>query len=100
MSDIDAHDTRTRYCPKLGHEIAFSYCRAPGEDTPCRRIYSCWWQQFDIHAFMAEHYDHATRAKMAEPLPDRATSLFDMLKQAQERVARRRNDGEQPPATP
>ncbi|MBD3243185.1 MAG: hypothetical protein GF331_21530 [Chitinivibrionales bacterium] len=93
MSDIRAHDMRNRYCPRLGHEIAFSYCRAPGEDIPCKRLYDCWWQQFDIRSFVAEHYDDETRAKMAEPSPDRASSLFEMLRQAQERVAR--NKGEQ-----
>lgn len=100
MSDIAAYDARTRYCPKLGHEIAFSYCRAPGEEVPCKRMYDCWWQQFDVHAFVAEHYDEQTRATMAAPPADRATSLFEILKQAQERVARSRENDKQPPATP
>ena len=45
---ISQHDQRKRHCPLLGHEIHFGYCRAPGSELPCRKIFDCWFRIFDI----------------------------------------------------
>ena len=55
-SDITSQDHRTRHCPMLGHVIGLGYCRAPGVDLPCGRILDCWWEQFDVEAFIQAHY--------------------------------------------
>jgi hypothetical protein len=86
------HDERTRHCPKLGHQIAFSYCRIPGMETPCSKIYDCWWEAFDITAFMDKNYSEETRKKVTAPPPPKAMSLLDIMKQAQERI--QRDEGE------
>ena len=54
---ITEHDAKKRRCPMLGHEVAFSYCREPGSETPCRKIFDCWWETFDVSAFINDHYD-------------------------------------------
>ena len=89
---IDSHDSRERYCPRLGHELAFSYCRKPGSEPPCSRIRDCWWERFDIQAFLEDHYSAETLADMATPPANRVTSLFDLMKQAQERVRQQNSD--------
>jgi len=84
---ITENDSRKRHCPMLGHEIAFSYCRAPGQQLPCRRIFDCWWECFDIKAFMESHYDAETLAKMTAPPPSKPLSLLELIEQAKKRVS-------------
>jgi hypothetical protein len=86
MATIQDNDHRTRRCPRLGHDLQFSYCRKPGSDIPCSRIYDCWWETFDIKAFMNEHYGAETLAKVTQPQQHRVTSLFEMIQQAQQRA--------------
>ena len=71
----------------LGHEVAFSYCRAPGSEMPCRKIYDCWWETFDIDAFMKAHYDEAVLRRITAPPPSKAASLLDLIEQAKKRCA-------------
>jgi hypothetical protein len=83
---IADHDARTRHCPLLGHEIAFSYCRAPGAAVPCRKIFDCWFESFDIRDFVSAHFDTATIAAIAAPAPPKLTSLMEIIRQAQQRA--------------
>jgi hypothetical protein len=83
---ITEHDAKKRRCPLLGHEVAFSYCRTPGSDTPCRKIYDCWWETFDVAAFMKEHYDEATISRVTAPPPPKTATLMDLIEQARRRV--------------
>jgi hypothetical protein len=83
---LSDHDIKTRHCPMLGHEIAFSYCRAPGNEAPCRKIFDCWFESFDIREFIAAHYDTATIAAIAAPPPPKLASLMDIIRQAQKRI--------------
>lgn len=87
---IEQHDGRQRRCPMLGHPVAFSYCRAPGTSTPCRRIYDCWWETFDIVEFMDAHYDQETRDLLQKAPQQKMASLFEIMQQAQQRL----NDSE------
>ena len=86
MSAIDSHDSLERYCPRLGHDLAFSYCRKPGSAAPCSKMKDCWWERFNSQAFMEEHFDEEVLSKMSAPPQNRATSLFDLLQQAQEHL--------------
>ena len=66
----------------LGHELQFAYCRQPGADTPCRKIFDCWWEAFDIHSFMDANYDAEVIAKItAEPKP-KMLSLVELIERA------------------
>ena len=83
---IEEHDSRKRRCPMLGHELHFSYCRKPGSEIPCRKIFDCWWQAFDIKAFMEANYSRETLDQLLSPPKDRATSLLELIQQAQKRA--------------
>lgn len=69
----------------LGHEVAFSYCRTPGSDVPCRKIYDCWWETFDVATFMKNHYDEETLGKITAPPPPKTATLLDLIEQAKRR---------------
>jgi hypothetical protein len=64
------HDSFEKRCPKLGHEILFSYCRQPGSDVPCAKIFDS---------------PEKIRTITAEP-PPKVLSLIELIQQAQERA--------------
>jgi len=79
---IDSNDHRRRRCPRLGHQLTFAYCRAPGTALPCRKILDCWFEAFDVRAFLEEHFtDEQIRQALAPP-DDKMTSLIDLIQQA------------------
>lgn len=80
---IDQYDQKLKRCPMLGHDLTFAYCRQPGQDTPCRKIYDCWWQDFDIAAFMEAHYPPETLAHVTEAKKPKMLSLVEIIQRAQ-----------------
>jgi hypothetical protein len=79
---IDAHDRRNRRCPMLGHPVPFSYCRAPGRDLPCPRVFDCWWETFEVVAFIRSHFSEAQIAEITQPKPDKAATLVELIERA------------------
>jgi hypothetical protein len=70
------HDSLSRRCPMLGHDVAFSYCRQPGQDIPCRRMFDCWWDAMDIRAFVAENFSEEIQNAMVQPPKPKMLSLL------------------------
>ncbi len=79
---IDEHDAKTRRCPMLGHDLAFSYCREPGREIPCSKIFDCWWERFDITGFMRVNYPPETVAEILKPRQPKVASLFEIIQKA------------------
>lgn len=84
-------DDFQRRCPRLGGEVAFGYCKACGEgETPCFKLFDCWWERFDVVAHMRaclapEAFDALSAAR---PRP-KVASLLDLIRQAQERTSKK-----------
>ncbi len=81
--EITQNDQRVRRCPMLGHEVPFSYCRAPASPLPCRRIFDCWWETFDIEGFVHAHYSEQEIAAIRAPRKDKLVSLVELIRKAQ-----------------
>ncbi|MBN2189461.1 MAG: hypothetical protein JW699_08395 [Chitinispirillaceae bacterium] len=79
---LTEHDSLTRRCPMLGHEVPFSYCRQPGQEVPCRKVFDCWWETFDIKKFIEENYSKETRAAITQPPKPKMLSLLEIIEQA------------------
>ena len=79
---IDAHDHRRRRCPMLGHEVPFSYCRVPGRDLPCSRIFDCWWETFDVEGFIRSHFSEADVARITAPRPEKTSTIVELIERA------------------
>ena len=84
---IDQHDKRTIRCRRLGHEVTFHYCRTQEGCTPCAGILDCWWEAFDVRAFLEE----AIPAKDLDALVGRrprakVVTLLDLIDQARLRT--------------
>ena len=85
MSDeITANDDRSRRCPMLGHDLSFAYCRAPGRDLPCGRIFDCWWEMFDVEAFVRAHYGEDDIQKILAPRQDKTLSIIELIAKARQ----------------
>ncbi len=41
-------------CPKLGHQVTFSYCKREGGDIPCSRAIICWQSFFPVERYFRE----------------------------------------------
>jgi hypothetical protein len=83
MTAIEEHDALIIYCPQLGGEIPFRYCRMVNEDLPCRRIIVCWEFRIEISKFLGEHYsmDQIQRA-LAPPTKTRMEILIELIEKA------------------
>jgi len=77
-----AHDHRSRRCPMLGHPLTFAYCRAPGSSRPCRKILDCWWETFDVKAFLRSCYDDESLTDITAPPKQKMLSLVELIEQA------------------
>ncbi len=80
--DLTAHDHRTRRCPMLGHDVPFSYCRAPGRPLPCSRVGDCWWQTFDVQGFIRSHYSDEDIRQILAPPTDKRASIAELIEKA------------------
>jgi len=79
---ISTHDHRSRRCPMLGHDITFEYCRSPGSDVPCRRIFDCWWETFDVGGFIRSAYGEKMIPEILAPREDKASSIVELIEKA------------------
>ncbi len=41
-------------CPRLGHQISFSYCEIENSGIPCFKTLDCWYSYFDVHKFLED----------------------------------------------
>jgi hypothetical protein len=82
---LTEHDGLSRRCPMLGHEVAFSYCRQPGSEIPCGRIFDCWWEKIDIKAFVANNYSEEIRKAIMLPPKPKMLSLIEIIERASRR---------------
>ena len=79
---LTCNDHRTRRCPKLGHDINFSYCRSPGSELPCGKILDCWWETFDVEGFIREHFTDQQISQMLSPAKPKMQSLVELINRA------------------
>ena len=89
---MDKHDQRDRRCPMLGHDIHFSYCRCPGRDLPCRKVFDCWWETFDVQDFIEHHFSAEQIEQILASPPGKTTTIVDLINQARQRTNQNNSD--------
>jgi len=62
--------------------VSFSYCRAPGRELPCGKVFDCWWETFDVESFIRGHYCEADIRKILAPPKDKAVTLAELIEKA------------------
>ncbi len=92
---LEEHDERSRRCPRLGHEVTFHYCRTQEGSSLCGRILDCWWEAFDVRAFVAEHFGPEKVEELLDrEHPNKVMSILDIVQQVQQRAARDRESSQ------
>ncbi len=70
-------------CPRLGHQISFSYCRFENQGLPCFKILECWHAHFDVEAYLrGELSQEDWRRVFESPRKPKLLSLVEMIEQA------------------
>ncbi len=73
-------------CPKLGHQIYFSYCAKENQGVPCYRTLDCWFGHFEVEAFLKKTLTPAEwKAAFTNPPKPKIASLLEMIEQAKNR---------------
>ena len=79
-----------RRCPRLGGDVVFGYCKVCGEgETPCFKVFDCWWETFDVTAYLKERLSPSAFDRLVDAgttPPNKVASLVDIIRQAQERT--------------
>lgn len=82
---IDQHDDKKMYCPMLGHHLTFEYCRKGAKSQqPCRKIFDCWFETFDIEKFVKEYFTEEQIKAILTPPKPKMTSLIELIQKAQQ----------------
>jgi len=73
-------------CPRLGHQINFTYCRSENDGLPCFKTLDCWYNHFNVQAFLAKELTNKDYEKtFLQKGKPKILSLFDLIQQARER---------------
>ena len=73
-------------CPKLGHQIYFSYCAKENQGLPCYRVRDCWYAHFEVEQFLKKILTPAKwKAAFDKPPKPKMASLLELIEQAKKR---------------
>jgi hypothetical protein len=79
---IDDHDREQGYCRKLGHHLAFGYCRRVNQGLPCALARDCWFERFAVEQFLEENYTGEELARASAPAPGKLATLLEAVLRA------------------
>jgi hypothetical protein len=74
-------------CPRLGHQISFSYCRVENMGRPCFKVLDCWHEHFAVAAFLQEALSpEEWEAVCNRRPPQKMLTLVELIEQAKKRT--------------
>jgi len=74
-------------CPRLGHQIAFSYCRSENQGLPCFKILDCWHSHFSVEDLLRKELTPLEWEKVfAGPPKPKLLSLVELIEQAKNKA--------------
>lgn len=72
-------------CPRLGHQITFSYCRFENRGLPCFKILDCWYDYFLVEDYLRQELKPEDWDKAFQrPKKTKLLSLVELIEQAKE----------------
>ena len=73
-------------CPRLGHQITFSYCRLENKGLPCFKTLDCWFEHFSVEAFLEDELTYEEWNKVFGKSPKaKVLTLFELVEAAKKR---------------
>ncbi len=81
--NIPPEDDYEIRCPRLGHQISFSYCRSENRGLPCFKTLDCWYDHFLVEEYFrkeltSEEWDKAFKRSGTTKM----LSLLELIEQA------------------
>ena len=71
------------HCPKLGHQLFFSYCRTENMGTPCFKTLDCWFQYFPVERYLRSELNAVEWCDTFEkPRTPKIVSLAALIEEA------------------
>jgi hypothetical protein len=84
-SDPPGDDHKIR-CPRLGHQIPFSYCLVENKGLPCFKTLDCWYEHFLVEEYLRKKMTAEEWNRVFEgPKKPKMISLLELIAQARER---------------
>ncbi len=78
----EQYDEKQGYCRMLGHTLSFRYCRVMHTGLPCHNILNCWFERFDIEAFVGENYSTEELLDIFTPPRKKMETIVEVVNQA------------------
>lgn len=79
-------DEFTIRCARLGHQINFPYCRDENSGLPCFKTLDCWYNHFNVHAYLKDRLTEEDFEKVfLNTGKPKVLSLLDLIEQAKKR---------------
>jgi hypothetical protein len=73
-------------CPRLGHQISFSYCRSENLGLPCFKTLDCWYDHFLVEKFLRQELTpEQWEERFISPPKPKILSLLELIEQAKKR---------------
>ena len=71
-------------CPRLGGPVPFTYCEKTGDNgQPCFKVMDCWWQHFDVVAYLKKKLPAEDLASLMDRQPrPKLTGILELIEQA------------------
>jgi hypothetical protein len=78
----DTYDHLERRCPRLGGPVSFNYCRTCGDEKIfCQKIADCWWEYFDVAAWLKENLSEEDLNELLTKKPKpKLTGILEIIK--------------------
>ena len=82
---IPPTDDQTIRCPRLGHQISFSFCRYENQGLPCFKTLDCWHTHFPVETHLRAALTSEQWEKVFNrPLDPKMASLLELIERAKE----------------
>ncbi len=73
-------------CPRLGHQVSFSYCRIENSGLPCFKALDCWFRHFSVEEFLQKEISPDQWEKIfCRPPKNKMLSLVELIERAQKK---------------
>jgi len=84
---VPPEEDYTIRCPRLGHQITFSYCLQERGDLPCFKTLDCWYPHFDVQGYFRQHMTQEQWEKaFTRSGKTKVMSLLDLIEEAKQRT--------------
>jgi hypothetical protein len=73
-------------CPRLGHQVSFSYCRFENNNLPCFKSLDCWFRHFPVEDYLRMELTPEEWQRVFESPPKtKVQSLVELIEKAKKR---------------